>query len=875
MRNLRALWMRLFRRHHDEIDAELASHIDLHTEDGLRCGLSPKEARRQALIRLGGTEQTRQAWRERNTLPWLEDFVRDLRYGLRGFQRNPVFTITIIVTLALGIGATTAVFSVVDRILFRPLPYAHGDRLVSVGLTAPIIPQEFMLGGSYYDWRDHQTAFTALTSEMGVNDCDLTERNPAHLACASVEGNFLPTLGISPILGRNFSPEEDRPKGPRVALISYGLWLGHFNRDPGILNRLIDLDGQQVRVIGVLPQDFEMPRLERADVVLPEALDEAAERKANPGRVLYAFARLKPGITIPQAIQQLQPVFAYSLSLAPPRFRSEVHLRVRSLRDYQMQNVHLMAWVLLGAAFAVLLIACGNVASLLLMRAAVRERELAVRSALGATQRRLVRQALAESLLLSLSGAAAGSALAEGLLRAFVSLAPSSLPFLNKATLDPRIIAFTAATALGSALIFGLVPALQRPRALALAARTRDAGGRALLRRCMVMAQIAVSMVLLTGAALFVRSFVNLETQKLGMDTRGIVTARITLNRYRYTTAQAQMQYFLQAESGIKRLPGVSQVALSDSLPPGGHHHDQIYSVIAVAGRPPLTGGTGGMVAWRWVTPSYFRALGIPILQGSGFGEEQRTSTAHALILSSQLARRLFPNENPIGQHIKPQPDDPWYTVEGVAADVKNSGLDGSSEPEYYRLRRNIADDWQSAPSGTFVIAADLPTAALASWARDQIAQIDPTVPVEIETMDARVHSEADRPRFETSLLGFFALTGLAMAIIGLYGVIAFIAAQRTQEIGVRMALGASRNDILRLILGEGVRLVIVGTALGLAVSLGLSRLLKSLLFGVDPRDPPSFVAVTTLLAAVAILASLVPARSAMKTEPIEALRTE
>jgi predicted permease len=863
------------RQKRHDFDAELESHVAMHTEDGVRAGLSPEEARRQALIKLGGAEQARQAMRERATLPWFESLVRDVRYALRGFARNPIFTIAVVATLALGIGATTAVFTVVDRILFRSLPYGHAERLVSVGLTAPIIPEEFMLGGSYYDWQDHQKPFTAITSEIGVSPCDLTEHNPAHLSCGFVEENFLPTLGISPALGRNFLPEEDRPSSPKVALISDRLWLSHYHRDPGILNQTIDLDTHPVRVIGILPRDFEMPRLQKVDVLVPEALDRAAERKADPGHVLYAFARLKPGITLEQAAAQLKPAFDYSLSLAPPRFRSEVHLRVRSLWDRQMQDVRLVAWVLFGAALAVLLIACANVASLLLTRAVARERELAVRSALGATRRRLIRQALTESFLLAFAGAFAGCVVAEGLLRVFVAVAPSSLPFLAKAQLDLRILLFTALVAIGCGLIFGLAPALFQPRALASATRGTTANTRAILRRSMVVSQIAVSVVLLAGAALLVRSFVNLQTQRLGLNPSGVVTASITLNSHRYTTAQAQMQYFVAAEAALRRLPGVSHIALCDSIPPGGDHHEQIYSIISIAGHPPLTGGTGGMVAWRWVTPDYFSALGIPIVSGRAFSEPQRTSTERAVILSSQLARMLFPNENPIGKRFQSNQNDAWYTVQGVAADVKNNGLAQKEEPEFYRLRRNVAEDWQSMPSAVFVIATSLPARAVSAWIKERIAAIDPTVPVEIETMGERVNALADRPRFEADLLGFFAACGLLMAVIGLYGVIAFMAVQRTQEIGVRMALGASRSDILRLIAGEGVRLIVFGVGLGLVAAIGATHLLESLLFEVGPRDPISFVTVTALLGLVAFAATFVPARAAMKTDPMTALHCE
>jgi putative ABC transport system permease protein len=796
-----------------------------------------------------------------------------VRYALRGFRRNPVFAITAIATLALGIGASTAVFSVVDRILFRSLPYAHDDRLVSVGLTAPIISDEFMLGGSYFVWRDNQKPFEAFTSETGVDACDLTERNPARLRCAGVEANFLPTLGISPILGRNFLPEEDRPNGPKVALISHGLWLSHYARNPEIVNRLVNLDGKQVRVIGFLPADFEMPTLQAADVLVPEALDEAAQRRADPGRVMYAFARLKPGLNLEQATEQLQPVFNYSKSLTPAQFRKEVRLTVRSIRDRQVHDVRLVAWLLLGAVFAVLLIAGANVASLLMARAAAREREFAVRSVLGASRGRLIRQALTETLLLALFGAGTGCILAEILLRVFIAIAPAGIPFLSKAHLDLRIVLFAVLVSLACGVVFGTLPALMRPRVTALTARSDGPRAHALMRRCLVVGQIATSMVLLICAALLLRSFRSLEEQNLGLQPNGVVTAHIALPRYRYATAQQQMEFALKAEASVRRLPGVQAVGLSDSVPPAENHGHQIYSVIEVEGRPHTTGGTGGMVTWRWVTPEYFSALHIPILRGHGFTEEERTSNEHYLILSSTLASRLFGDQDPIGQHVKPVPNSPWYTVAGIAANVKNAGLSGKDEPELYRLRRSVADEWN--PWTVITVRTTLSPDAVASWVRTQIAQIDSTIPIDIDTLTQTVDKLADRQRFETALLGFFALCGLLMAVIGLYGVIAYVAAQRTQEIGVRMALGATRTDILRLIAGEGVRLIVFGGILGLGAAFAAVRLLKSLLFEVGTHDPGSFIAVTVLLVLVALVATLIPARAAMKTNPMQALRTE
>jgi len=871
----RFLLLRNSKREFAHLNEELQFHLEQSIQANIAAGMAPEEARRRARIDFGGVEQMREETCRQHPGWFIETIAQDARYALRGFRRNPAFTATVIATLALAIGSTTAVFSVVDPILFRALPYANGDQLVSVGLTAPIVPGEFMLGGSYYVWRDNQKPFTSLTSETGVSACDLTERNPAHLSCASIEANFLPTLGIAPFLGRNFLPEEDRLNGPKVALISYGLWKNHYGGDASVLNRPIDIDGVPTRVVGVLPGSFEMPTLEAADILRPEAIDEAVQRKADGGIVMFAFARLKPGLTIDVARAQLEPLFQYSLNLAPPAFRKEVHLRVRSLRDRQMHDVHLVAWILLGAVFAVLLIACGNVAGLMMARGAAREHELAVRSALGASRGRLARQTLTEALLLSLIAAALGSALAELLLRFFVAIAPTAIPFLDKARLDLRVAVVTMLLACLCGIAFGVFAA-GKPRAIA--ARSTNARARSgLTRRGMVAAQIAISMVLLSTSTLLVRSFLNLQKQNLGMTTNAVLTASISLGAQRYDTAQKQMQFFTQAEAAVRRLPGVDSVGVSDSLPPTGWHHDGIYSVMEVSGRPRSTDGTGGMVAWRWVTPEYFRALHIPIVQGSNFTEAERNANENLMILSRGLANRMFPGENPIGQRIKPQPFELFSTVVGIAADVKNAGLADAGEPEFYRLRPSVASDMPNRPgrSSVLIVETSLPATAVAPWLRTQIATIDPTVPVEIETMSQRVSKLADGPRFETALLTFFAFTGLAMALIGLYGLTSYTASRRTQEIGVRMALGASRGNILRLIALEGVRLIAIGGVLGLGAALAVTQVLSHLLFNIGPHDPGSFIAVALLLGLVALAATLIPARNAMRVDPVEALRRE
>lgn len=508
------------------LDEELQCHLEQSIEANVAAGMTLQEARRRALIEFGGIERAREQTHEQHPRWLLGTVMQDIRYALRGFRRNPLFTATAIATLALGIGATTAIFSVVDPILFRSLPYAHADRLVSVGLVQSLETQEFTLGGFFFDWARNQKPFEALTSESAVSqECDLTERNAEQLSCARVLGNFLPTLGVSPVLGRNFLPEEMRPNGPKVVLISYGLWRSRFNQNPGILHRLIDIDGEQVQVIGVLPEDFELPDLQAANVIRPLILIEAEQHTVNQGIgvPMRTFVRLKRGVSIAQARAALEPLFQDVPREIPPQYRNEFrhdfHLRVRSVRDRQTQDASRVAWVLLGSVFAVLLIACANVASLLLARGVSKQRELAVRSALGASRPRLAAQALIEGLLLSLAGAAAGCILAEILLHIFIAIAPAGIPFLGKAHIDLRIILVTIVVSLACGALFGMAPAWQNPEAQMLTGRSLTNTSHAGMRRWLVTGQIAASVVLLAGGMLLLRSFWNLRNQRLGIQT--------------------------------------------------------------------------------------------------------------------------------------------------------------------------------------------------------------------------------------------------------------------------------------------------------------------------------------------------------------------
>jgi putative ABC transport system permease protein len=801
----------------------------------------------------------------------LDILAQDLRYAARGFVRSPTFTMVAVLAMALGTGAGTAVFSVVDRILFRSLPYTQGDRLVSVGFVAPIIPQEFMLGTDYLEWRARQQPFESFTSWSGVSDCDLSSANPVRLACAQVEANFLPTLGVQPIAGRNFTRDEDRPKAPPVALLSYGLWQSRFGGDRQVVGKTIPLDGRPATIIGVLPRDFELPTLEHADVFTPQAIDEAQQRRPQTGRILWTIARLKPGVTPAQAVAAMGPLFEESLKFVPGPFRKEVHLRVRSLRDRQIHDARLASWILLGAVLAVLAIACANVANLLLARAAARQRERAVRAALGASRGRLARQTLTESLLLAASGGAAGCLLAAALLRVFVAIAPEGIPRLQQATVDPRVMLITLAVSLLCGLLFGLAPALEAPRAETLAGWRALGNRHYLFRHALVAAQIGLSLVLLTGASLLLRSLWNMQSQPLGMRTGSVLTATITLGQQAYAEPARQLAFFEELERRLARLPGVTQFAVSDSAPPASTPHDMIYAAIDVAGRPPMAEGTGGMVKWRLVTPGYFAALGIPMLSGRSFSEQDRGPQQNTVILSDALARRMFPGENAIGKQIRPGRSGPWLSVIGVAGNVKNTALMLPDEPEYYLARKHSPD--RIGRTATAILRGTMDPAAMSHWVRVEVAALDPTLPVDIETLDQQVGKLAERPRFNAWLLGLFAGMGALLAAIGLYGVISFLVAQRTQEIGVRMALGATPGAVVRLVLAHAARWTAAGAALGVVGSLFAARLLATLLFHVSARDPWILAAVVAALCAIAMLAAWIPSRRAARVDPMEALR--
>ena len=858
-----------------DLDAELRAHLEMLTEENIRRGMSPVEARYAARREFGGVEQSKELHREQRSIPFLDALFQDLRFALRGLRNRPGFALVAILTLSLGIGSTTAVFSVVDRILFRSLPYPHDEELVSFGDRAPFEANEFVLGPDYVDWKKGQTPFLSVTSFVpGGADCDLTEKNPVRLKCALVESTFLPTFEIQPFLGRNFTSEEDRPHAPRVALVSYGLWRSRFASDRNLPGRTISLDGKPTVVVGVLPPQFEMPNLGHDDLLVPAALDGSTDRGPARQIILRAFARLKPGITIKQAAAAMEPLYQQSLNYVPPQFRKEVSFRVRSLRDRQIQDARVASWVLLGAVLAVLLVACTNVANLLLARATSRARELAVRTALGATRGRLIRQALTESLLLGVLGGLAGCWFAQFLLRLFVSIAPEGIPRLEQAAIDVRVLLFALGVSLLAGVLFGLASALRRPVPELLTGKENRATSRGMLRQLLVTVQIAVSLILLAGAGLLLRSLWKLETVALGMDAKSAITVGIDLTEYRYPDSAKQLAFFDQVEARLKQMPGVASLALSDTLPPSGGMQATFLSAIEIPGHTKFSAGTGGMIGYRYVTPAYFPALGVPIVRGRGFREEDRLPAEKPVILSEALANKLFSNgEDPIGKSFRFGLQNDWRTIVGIAGDVKNNGLAAPADPEFYIPWKNESAGYFR--SGHLIVQSAINPEAIAKWIRTETAAIDPTVPVTIEGMKTRVGKLAQRPRFTAVLLSLFAAMGVLLAGIGIYGVVGFLVTQQTREIGIRIALGATPGSLLRMVLSNMVRWTATGAALGLLGAWLSSRLLESLLFEVRAHDPFLLGAALLVLLAVAFLAAWIPARRAMRVDPMVALRYE
>jgi putative ABC transport system permease protein len=865
-------WKGLLRRKRldGELEEELRVHLVLATRDRMERGDTPEDAAHHARRELGNLLRVKESTRE--TWGWssIERLSQDFKYILRGFRKSPGFTAAAIAIFAIGLGSSTAVFSAVDPLLFRPLPFADANRLVSYGILAPIDTNEFLMAGAYLEWRGARTGFESVTSMQPAADCDVGASPPLRLRCASVEANFLDLLGVAPAIGRNFRPEENRPGVPRAAIISYALWTGAFGSDPNIQNRTVRVDDEPMRIAGVLPRNFEMPQGGLVDILLP-AQWSAVRARSGATILLRTFARLRNEVSVEQAREQLQPLFAESLKSVPYELSKEAKLVVQPLRERRIHAVKAASWMLLGAVLALLSLACANAANLMLARSAARSRERAMRAILGASRKRLLQQKLLESLALGVAGGILGCGMARALVALFTAMAPEGTMGLGQARVDPRALGFALGASILAALLAGMAPALERVGPQSIAGWQAIGSPATVFRKALVAAQVAISVVLVAGALQFGRSLRNLEAQTMGFAPEQVTLASFLAPGQRYPTAASRAAFYRELEEHLRMIPGGGVFALSDTVPPGGGMHGRPYANIHVAGHPPLKGG--GMVAFRYVTPGYFRAMGIRIIAGRGFHESERLSGETPLILSQTLARRIFGAENPIGQQVELSGDGKYSPILGVAEDVKNSGLAEAAAPEYYRLR---VDSGIGLGTGAVAIfRTSLDEKALAPWIRQEIAAVDASLPVTIQTMDARMSAFESQPRLVTALVGLFAFFGVTLAAVGLYAVISFLVTQRRREIGVRIALGADPVRIAEVVGASTLAWAAAGAGVGLGVSLAVSRLIRRLLFETSPQDPAALTVAVVILALAVAAATAIPAWRAARVDPAIALRND
>jgi putative ABC transport system permease protein len=867
----------------DEMREELEAHVTMRAAHD---GVDEAAARR----RLGNTLRTREAMRRIWIAEWWDALSQDATFTVRSWRRQPGFALGAVLVLALGLGASTALFSALDRILFRPLQYGDADRLVNVGRTFPGVERPdqsraLLPAGEYLErWKPAPAPFTAVTTSSAAGDtCDVTEQHPERLRCASVESNFLQTLGVPVALGRDFTSEDDVRNAAPVAIISHDVWIRRFGADSGAIGRTIDLDGKRTRVIGVLPAGFAVPG-GQSDILRPQQ-----QRDGFEGALLAAFARLKPGVTPEQAEAAIAPIIEAAANGSggirpasqPGR---EAQARVVPLRDYLVGDTSRVAWLLLGAVAGLLLIACVNVANLMLARMAVRDREFAVRSALGAGRARLARLVLTEGLLLSAAGGGIGLLSATAMLRVFARLAPSSIPEIGQASLDLRVLAVTVVLAMTAGLAVGIWPAVSvlRSRALQYGARA-TAAAHPRLRFTLVTVQIALTVTLLAGSALLLRTLWNLVAVPLGYQSERVVIMNVTLNVAHYPPG-ASGPFFERLLERIREIPGTAGATMSSAAPPTG---------VALAGfnfpvdhQAPQQRASGGgnyepattlasPLRVREVTPGYFQTFGIPVLRGRVFAEADRTAQP-TVILSESAAQILFPGQDPIGHTVQVPPADEWAEVVGVAREIRNTGLTEKPAPELYTLwRRNASSVTSFANMAFFAIRTHAGTADAVAFLKQAVADLDPQLPVTVRLLDDEVAALTERPRFLAWLLSAFAGLALLLAAAGLFGVASYLVTQRTRELGVRIALGAAPGDMARQVIGEAGRWIAAGAAGGALLSWGATRAIRSQLFQVAAVDPASWAAAFVVLGVALLAAVARPAVRAARVDPIVTLQAD
>jgi len=886
IRKLLKLWARILgtvrnESRDTEFQTEIDEHVRLLTERYRRQGMTIEAATLAARRQFGNITLLNEDRRDMQVFLAIESLRADLTYALRMLRKNRGFAAAAVVTLALGIGANTAIFSVCYAVLFKPLPYAEPSRIVTLwerqrdGTLSDVAPANFV------DWRDASRSFSgmaAVRASSFASSFILGGRSEAsRLAGGDVSSSFFSVLGVRFTLGRNFLPEEDRPGRNRVAILSYPAWRDRFGADRDIVGKAITLNDDSYTVVGVLPADFQFGSTaadfqarSQADIWAPLALDP--QRLQRGSHTLRVIARLAPGVTQAQAQAELD-LIAASMARVYPDNNRDMGIAAISLADRVTATVRGPLRMLLGAVGLVLLIACANVANLLLSRAAARQTEMAVRVALGASHGRLAQQLLTESLLLAGIGGAVGLLVALGVTAA---LAPHLPPDLSRAAGmagDVRILAFTALISLATGIFFGLGPLVGMRRISAgesLKQSSRVAGAsHSRLRNVLAVAQISLAIILLIGAGLMAKSFWALTHVSPGFRADRILTARLSLPRSRYPDNRRIAAFERELLETLSRKPGVQSAGLATYLPLSAL--DNGWSFI-VEGRPPLPVGMYNMAKYRPASAGYFETIGIPVLRGRSFTPADTADSPWVTVINESMAREYWGEQDPIGRRLQFGAET-WRTVIGVVGDVLHEGLDGETKPEMY-VPMEQAPNTESGP--TIVVRTALDTAAAAGELRGAVAAIDRGIPVDrIQTMEQLVSGSVAQPRFRTVILAAFSMLALVMASIGIYGVMNYLVIQRTREFAIRVSMGATRAEVLRLVLSRAAALIGAGTCLGLAGSLVLVRVITGLLFGTAPLDPLTFAAAPALLAGVALAASYLPALRATRVDPIVALRYE
>ncbi len=807
----------------------------------------------------------------------MDSFWQDVRFALRTLAANPGLTVVALLTLALGIGANTAMFSVVDGVLLKPLPFPQPEELMVVWSRNPGAgyPRMTVSPPDWSDWKAEAKSFEGLAA-VDFNRVNLTGRGePEVLAAGLVSADFWQVFGVPLPLGRGFLPAEDAPGKGQVVVLSHELWQRRFGGDPKIIDQAITIDGVRHTVVGVAPAGFKNPN--DRDLWMP--LGMAPDPTQRGAHYLVVFGRLKDGVSATQATTEMDAIAA-RLEKQYPESNTGFGTLVVPLQESSVENVRQALLVLLAAVAAVLLIACLNVANLLLARLTAREREIAVRTALGAGRVRLVRQLLTESVVLALAGGALGTALAVCGTRALLAL-NDDIPRAETIGIDGRVLAFTLAVSLGTGLLFGLFPALQGPGrdlhdSLKEGGRGNSGGGRArLARQGLVLAEVALALVLLVGAGLLLRSFANLQGIDPGFRSDGVLTMDVSPPEFKYGSEEQQAAFYSRLIERVSALPGVERAASAYPLPLSGSGFVLVYSI---NGRPEHTPGKEPAAAIRVVTPEFFRALDVPVLRGRVFGPADRFGAEKVAVVNQSWVQREFPGQDPIGQRITfgdpSEADAEWMTVVGVVGDVRHAALSEAPSAEVYWPQLQLPQRGSTLVVHAAAGAGD--PAALTAAVRAAVREVDPDLPVyRVRTLDEVVAASLSSSRFNAVLFGLFAALALALAAVGVYGVVSYAVAQRTHEIGIRMALGAGRHSVVAMILRQGMGTVLLGVAAGLVGAVFASRLLAGLVFGVSPRDPLTFLLVPLALATVALLANVIPARRATQVDPMIALRRE